>query len=201
MGIPPAAAAATTALIRRGLRLEYATLGWNVVGCIIVGVAAIAARSVTLAGFGLDSLIEIFASVVVVWELTGTGKGRERVALRLIGAAFFVLAMYLLVQTAFTLVSRTHANHSPLGIVWLAATTLVMLALARGKEATGRALGNAVLTTEAHVTRIDAALAGAVLLGLLLNALAGWWWADPLAGLVIVYYGVREGIAAWWSEE
>jgi len=204
MGIRPTAAAAATAtarsLIRRGLRLEYATLGWNVVGCIIVGVAAVAARSVALAGFGLDSLIEIFASVVVVWELTGTGKGRERVALRLIGTAFFVLAVYLLVQMAFTLIGQTHANHSPLGIVWLAATTLVMFALARGKETTGRALGNAVLTTEAHVTSIDAALAAAVLLGLLLNALAGWWWADPLAGLVIVYYGVREGIAAWRSE-
>lgn len=189
-----------TALLRRGLLLEYATLGWNVVGCVIVGFAAVAARSVALAGFGLDSLIEIFASIVVVWELTGTNEGRERRALRLIGVAFLALALYILLQLIVTLVSRSHPQTSPLGIVWLAVTFIAMLVLAWGKGITGRQLGNMVLTTEAHVTRIDATLAGAVLIGLVLNALLGWWWADPLAGLVIVYYGVREGVAALRGE-
>ncbi len=88
-----------TRLLRRGLQLEYLTLGWNVVGAVAIFLTAFAARSVALAGFGLDSLIEIFASGVVVWQLTGTAANRERRALRLIGAAFFALAIYVLVQS------------------------------------------------------------------------------------------------------
>lgn len=186
-----------THLLRRGLYLEYMTLGWNVVGTIVVVLAAIAAHSVALAGFGLDSLIEIFASVIVVWQLTGANKDRERPALRLIGGAFVALALYILGQTAYTLLTRSHPAPSLGGIVWLAATLIAMLLLSRGKRVTGRQLGNPVLMTEAHVTLIDAALAAAVLAGLILNALLGWWWADPLAGLVIVYYGFKEGWAAW----
>ncbi len=186
-----------TALVRRGLGLEYATLGWTVVGCAIVIAAALAARSVALAGFGLDSVIEIFASVVVVWQLTGASRERERRALRLIGVAFFLLALYVFGQFIVTLVTQTRPDTSPLGIGWLAATLVAMLCLAYGKRMTGRALGNPVLTTEAHVTLIDALLAAAVLVGLVLNALFGWWLADPLAGLVIVYYGIKEGRTAW----
>ena len=189
------------ALRKRGLLLEYATLGWNVVGVGIVIVAAIAARSVALAGFGLDSLIEIFASVVVVWQLKGVNEHRERWALRLIGWAFYALAVYILIQAAYALVRDVRPGTSVLGIVWLAATLIAMLLLASGKRATGTQLGNAVLMTEAHVTLIDAYLAGAVLIGLVLNALFGWWWADPLAGLVIVYYGIKEGLAAWGDED
>ncbi len=184
-------------LLRRGLYLEYATLGWNVVGVVIVAVAALAARSVALAGFGLDSLIEIFASVVVVWQLKGVNQRRERRALRLIGGAFFALAVYILGQEAVTILSGVRPTTSLGGIVWLAATCVAMLLLARGKGVTGRQLGNPVLQTESRVTLIDAALAAAVLTGLVLNAVAGWWWADPLAGLVIVYYGVKEGWTAW----
>lgn len=190
-----------TVLLRRGLRLEYATLGWNVVGVGIVITAAIAAHSVALAGFGLDSLIEIFASVIVVWQLKCINDGRERRALRLIGGAFFALAIYILAQAGYVLLARARPDTSISGIIWLAATLIAMLLLAAGKRQTGKHLGNAVLTTEAHVTLIDAYLAAAVLVGLLLNALLDWWWADPLAGFVIVYYGIREGIAAWRGEE
>jgi hypothetical protein len=188
-------------LLRRGLYLEYATLGWNVVGVVIVVAAAVAARSVALAGFGLDSLIEIFASVIVVWQLAGVNQHRERRALRLIGGAFFALAVYILGQEAFTFISGIRLTTSVGGIVWLAATLIAMLLLAQGKRITGRQLSNPVLATEAHVTLIDAYLAAAVLVGLILNAVAGWWWADPLAGLVIVYYGVKEGWTAWHGEE
>jgi divalent metal cation (Fe/Co/Zn/Cd) transporter len=187
-------------LIRRGLLLEYLTLGWNVVGVVIVVAAAYAARSVALAGFGLDSLIEIFASIIVVWQLLGVNQQRERLALHLIGAAFFALALYILAQIAVTLLSQTHPAPSIGGIAWLAATFIAMLLLAYGKRVTGKQLGNVVLMTEGHVTLIDAYLAGAVLIGLILNALFGWWWADPLASLVIVYYGIREGIHAWRPE-
>jgi divalent metal cation (Fe/Co/Zn/Cd) transporter len=186
------------ALLRRGLWLEYATLAWNVVGSVLVLGAAMLARSVALAGFGLDSLLEIFASVVVVWQLTGSAtEQRERRALRLIGAAFFALAVYVLAQSTYTLLNQAHPATSPGGIVWLALTLVAMLALAWGKARTGQALENTVLQTEARVTLVDAYLAGAVLLGLVLNAVLGWWWADPLAGLVIVYYGAREGWHAW----
>jgi len=183
-------------LIRRCLALEYATLGWNVVGVGIVIWAAILARSVALAGFGLDSLIEIFASVIVVWQLTGTQQQRERTALRSIGVAFFALGFYILGQIIVTILARTHPATSVMGIVWLTLTLVAMVGLALGKRRTGAQLRNPVLQTEAKVTLIDALLAAAVLGDLLLNALLGWWWTDPLAGLVIVYYGFREGLHA-----
>jgi CubicO group peptidase (beta-lactamase class C family) len=185
-----------SALLRRGLRLEYGTLGWNVVGLAVLAATAIAARSVALAGFGLDSLIEIGASVVVVWELSGSDPARERRALRLIGVAFLALASYLAVQASVVLAVHHHAAQSPVGIAWTGASALVMFALAAGKARTGRALDNPVLISEGRVTFVDGLLASAVLAGLVLNATLGWWWADPLAGFVIVVYGVREGSAA-----
>jgi divalent metal cation (Fe/Co/Zn/Cd) transporter len=169
----PATGADTARLLRRGLRLEYATLAWNVVGCVVVLVSAWVARSVALAGFGLDSVIEIFASIVVVWQLTGADKARERTALRLIGTAFLALAVYILIQSDYTLFAGIRPDPSPGGMVWLALTCVAMLALAYGKDRTGRALGNPVLQSESRVTVVDGALAGAVLLGLLLNAVMG----------------------------
>jgi len=183
---------ARTALPRRGLALEYATLGWNIAGIIVLGFAAIAARSVALAGFGLDSLIEIGASTVVIWELSGTGEQRQRLGLRLIGYAFAALAVYLLAQSTLILASGYHPRHSVPGIIWTAATAAVMFALAAGKARTGRALDNPVLQTEGRVTMVDGILAAAVLLGLVLNAAFGWWWADPAAGYILVFYAVRE---------
>ena len=135
-------------LVKRGLRLEWATLGWNVVGIIVLAIAAVTARSVALAGFGLDSLIEIGASTVVIWELSGTGTGRQERALRLIGCAFAGLAVYLLVQSTVVLATGYHPRHSVPGIVWTAVTAAVMFALAAGKTRTGRALDNPVLRTE-----------------------------------------------------
>lgn len=180
------------ALLRRGLRLEYLTLAWNVVGTVVVVLAAIAAHSVALIGFGIDSLIEIFASMVVIWHLKDVGRDRERPALRLIGVAFLALALYVLIQAIRTMVTRAHPGASMSGIAWLAATLIAMLLLSWGKQRTGNLLDNPVLMTEAHVTLIDAYLAAAVLVGLILNAATGWWWADPCAGLVIVYYGFQE---------
>jgi divalent metal cation (Fe/Co/Zn/Cd) transporter len=180
------------ALLRRGFALEYATLAWNVAGIVVLAIAALAARSVALAGFGLDSLIEIGASTVVIWELSGTGEDRQRRGLRLIGYAFAALAAYLLAQSTVVLATGYHPRHSPPGIAWTAVTAAVMFALAAGKARTGRALGNPVLRTEGRVTMIDGILAAAVLAGLALNAAAGWWWADPAAGYVLVYYAARE---------
>lgn len=179
-------------LLRRGKALEAGTLAWNVVGIVVLALAAIAARSVALAGFGLDSLIEIGASTVVLWELSGTGEDRQRRALRLIAYAFLALAAYLTIQTVTVLATGFRPHHSSVGIAWTGVTAMVMFALAYGKRRVGAALQNPVLLTEARVTVIDGLLAASVLLGLALNAGLGWWWADPLAGLVIVHYAVRE---------
>jgi hypothetical protein len=109
--------AARRALVWRGFALEWATLGWNVAGIIVLAIAAVAARSVALAGFGLDSLIEIGASAVVIWELSGTGAQRQRRGLHLIGYAFAALAVYLLVQSTVVLAAGYHPRHSVLGII------------------------------------------------------------------------------------
>jgi divalent metal cation (Fe/Co/Zn/Cd) transporter len=186
-----------TMLMRRGLRLEYATLGWNVLEIGFLAFAAIMARSVALAGFALDSCIEIFASLVVVWQLTGSATPeREHRAVRLIGFAFLGLALYLVGQTAVTLAAGIRPESSPLGIGWLAATVVAMFTLAAAKGHTGRALGNLTLQTEAKVTMIDGTLAATILVGLVLNAALGWWWADLAGGFVIIGYGLREGSVA-----
>jgi divalent metal cation (Fe/Co/Zn/Cd) transporter len=179
-------------LLRRGFALEWITLGWNVAGIVVLAAAALGARSVALAGFGLDSLIEIGASTVVIWELSGSGEARQRRALRMIGAAFALLAVYLLIQSTWVLAAGYHPGHSLAGIGWTAITAVAMFALAAGKARTGSALGNPVLSTEGRVTMIDGILATAVLAGLALNAGLGWWWADPAAGYVLVIYAARE---------
>jgi divalent metal cation (Fe/Co/Zn/Cd) transporter len=190
--VAPADDLASKNLLRRGFALEYATLAWNVAGIAVLAAAATFARSIALAGFGLDSLIEIGASLVVIWELSGTGAERQRRGLRLIGYAFATLAIYLLVQSTLVLAAGYHPRHSVLGIIWTAATAAAMFVLAAGKARTGRALDNRVLCTEGRVTMIDGILAAAVLAGLVLNAALGWWWADPAAGYVLVYYAARE---------
>ena len=183
------------ALTMRGLRLEYATLGWNIIEIGFLIYAAVSARSVALAGFAIDSFIEIFASIVVVGELKGRADpDRERRAVRRIGIAFFGLALYIAVQAVLTVAFAIHPDPSPLGIAWLAATVLVMFALAWGKQRTGRELANPVLLAEAKVTVVDGSLAGGILAGLLLNAAFGWWWADVLGGVILVAYGLREGL-------
>lgn len=182
-------------LTARGLRLEYATLGWNVLEIGFLVFAAVSARSVALAGFATDSAIEIFASLVVVGELRATTDPvREQRNVRRIGIAFFGLSVYIAAQAVVTLVAGIRPEPSPLGIAWLAATVIMMWALAWGKHRTGRELGNPVLLAESKVTVIDGALAAGILVGLLLNAVFGWWWADVAAGGILVVYGFREGM-------
>jgi len=184
-------------LLRRGLYLEYITLAWNIIGSGLVLAVAVSTGSVAFAGFGIDSLIEIFASIVVVWQLKSIGKQHERRALRLISVAFFALAIYVLLQSGNTLLTQIHPQTSVVGIIWLSATLIVMLLLAWGKYQIGKSLNNTVLLTEGRVTLVDAYLAASVLVGVLLNSLFGLWWADPLAALIVVYYGIREGLHAW----
>ena len=195
--VPPLMAEYRDQLLQRGLRLEYATLGWNVLEIGFLAYAAVVARSVALAGFALDSFIEIFASIVVVWRLKGTyDEERERHAERLIGYAFLSLALYLTSQTIVTLIAGIRPDSSPLGIAWLAATVVAMFTLATMKARTGKQLDHRVLIAESKVTMIDGSLAAAILVGLVLNAAFGWWWADLAGGIVIIGYGLREGVHA-----
>jgi Co/Zn/Cd efflux system component len=142
----------------------------------------------------VETLFPGAQAALVLWELSGTGEARQRRALRLIGVAFIALAIYLIVQSTVALLDNHHDSPNVGGIVWTGLTALIMFGLAAGERRTGRALGNPVLETEGRVTVIDGMLAAAVLAGITLDLVLGWWWADPVVGYVIVYYAVREAI-------
>ncbi len=161
-------------------------------GAGVVLAAAVIAGSVALAGFGVDSLIEIGASAVVIWQLREVAPVSEELALRLIGGAFVALSVYLGAYAAYALATHAEPAGSPFGMGWLAATVVAMVVLGVGKARTGVALRHPVLRAEARVTLVDAALAAAVLVGIAADTILGWWWADPVAGLVIVAYSITE---------
>lgn len=192
----------TQRLRRRGLRLEYATIAWNVVeGFFTIGLG-IFAGSIALVAFGLDSIIEVFASSVVVWHEQRSDSPPERTAraLRLIAIAFFTLAAFLTVIAVIRLVGGAIPDESPIGIAYLTLTVIVMFTLARMKRSTGKALDSRPLLAEARVTYLDAALAGGIMIALVLFAAFEWWWADPLAALVVAGFAVSEGLEAWDGE-
>jgi divalent metal cation (Fe/Co/Zn/Cd) transporter len=193
-------ASQAASLVRRGLLLEYLTIAWSVLSAAVATVAGIAAGSTALLGFGLDSVIEVFAGAVVVWQLRGTTGGRDRPALRLIGVTFLLLAAYVLGQALRSLLTQSRPEDSVVGIALTAGALVVMVLLGTAKRRTGSTLGNPVLLTEAKVTLIDAGLAATLLAGLVLNAAVGWWWADPLAALFLVALAVKEGLEALHGE-
>jgi divalent metal cation (Fe/Co/Zn/Cd) transporter len=184
-------------LLNRGLQLEYFTLAWNIIGVVITAYAAVKAHSIAIGSFGLDSIIEIGASTVVIWELTNTKENVRPKALRLIGGSFYAIAVYILLQVVYLFVIGSHPHASVIGIVWTAITLIVMLALAQSKRIVGTKLDNPVLITEGKVTLVDAYLAGSVMVGLIVNATLHFWWADLAAALIIVFYGCKEGKAAF----
>ena len=198
MSSPNASQAAT--LVRRGLLLEYLTIAWSILSAVVATAAGIAAGSIALIGFGLDSVIEVFAGAVVVWQLRGVTGGRDRLALRLIGVAFLLLAAYVLVQSLRSLLTQARRESSVTGIALTAGALAVMTALGIAKRRTGFRLGNPVLLTEAKVTLIDAGLSATLLAGLVLNAALGWWWADPLVALGLAALAVKEGVEALRGE-
>lgn len=184
-------------LEHRGLRLEYATIAWNAVEMVVTIGLGIAARSLALIAFGLDTMVELFASGVVVWHLRHIGRHSDRItarALRLVAAAFFVLALVVAAGAVWAIVTRSAPDESPLGIAYLALTAVVMLSLGAAKRATANRLGSEPLAAEARMSIIDAALAVGVLLGLAANALFGWWWADPIAAVVVAIAAAHEGL-------
>ena len=192
----------TSRLRRRGFWLEYASMTWMTVEATVAIVSGLIASSIALIGFGLDSVIEFFAAAVVVWQLQGTvSQERETRALRLIGGTFFVLAAYLTIESITDLVSQHRPGQSTAGIAVTAAALVVMPLLALAKRRTGQQLGNQVLIADAAESAFCAVTSAAALIGIGLNAWLGWWWADPVAALVIAGLAVREGIEAWTPDD
>ena len=188
-------------LRRRAFWLEYVTIGWNSIEAVVAVAFGLAARSIALVGFGLDSLVEVFAASVVVWQLRGVSEERERRALRLIAFSFFALSVYVTIEAVRDLFVRAEASESVPGIVLAAISLVVMPLLALGKNRTGREMQSATLLADSKETLLCSYLSAILLIGLLLNATVGWWWADPLAGLGIAYLAVREGLEAWRGDD
>ncbi|HEX9122417.1 MAG TPA: cation transporter [Actinomycetota bacterium] len=188
-------------LQRRALLLEYATIAWNLGEAVFTIALGIAAGSLALVGFGTDSIIEVFASGVVVWHVrpghASDHPERTRLALRLVAGAFLCLAVVLAGASIRNLAVGQHAGESPIGIAYLAVTALVMLGLAVAKRRTAVALDSAPLRSEASMTFLDAILSTATLTGLALNAVLGWWWADPAAALVVAVAALNEARENW----
>ena len=192
-------------LVRRALVLEAATLAWMVVEAAVAIGAGVAARSVALTTFGLDSLIELASAGVLVWRLRvefGSGDGErvaiaERRATRLAGGGLLLLCVYVLATSALSLLSNTHAGGSIVGIAVSGAAVLVMPLLGMSKRRLAAGLNSAALRADAAETIACAYLAATTLVGLVLNVVFGWWWADTVAGLLLIVWLVREAREAF----
>lgn len=179
------------------MRLEYITIAWNVVEMVVSIGLGVAARSLALVAFGLDTMVELFASGVVVWHLRHPGRNSDHVtarALRLVATAFFLLGGVVTVSALWAMINRSRPDESPFGVAYLGLTVVVMLTLGIAKRRAGRELGSEPLEAEARMSVIDAALALAVLGGLAANVAFGWWWADPVAALLVAAAALHEGI-------
>lgn len=192
---------AAARLRRRGLWLEYTGMAWLTVEAAVAISAGILASSVALVGFGLDSVLEFGAAIIVVWQLRGDGHERETRAVKLIGVTFFALAAYLAVEGIRDLAVQARPGPSAPGLAITAAALVVMPLLALAKYRTGQALGNRTLTADAAESAFCAFTSGAALAGIGLNAALGWWWADPAAGLAIAALAVKEGLEAWTDDD
>ncbi len=190
-------------MVRRGRRLEYLTLGWNLVEAVIAIGSGMAAGSTALIGFGIDSLIESTSGAVLLWRLSTDARGdlREERALKLVGLSFLLLAAWVGWEAVSTLVIREEPDESLVGIVLAAVSLVVMPILARAKRKVAVGLGSRALEADSRQTDLCAYLSAILLMGLSLNALFGWWWADPAAALVMVPIIAREGVNALRGEE
>jgi divalent metal cation (Fe/Co/Zn/Cd) transporter len=185
-------------LTRRVRLLVAATITYNVVEAIVAIVAGTAASSAALIGFGLDSVIEVASALAVAWQFSGVDpQARERTALKVIAVSFFALAAYITVESVRSLTGAEPAEHSMVGIVLAAVSLLVMPLLSAAQRRAGRELGSASAVADSKQTLLCTYLSGMLLVGLLLNSLFGWSWADPVVALVIAAVAVTEGRTAW----
>ncbi|ALD14324.1 cation transporter [Clavibacter capsici] len=192
-------APARRTLLQRRIRwIVAATITYNVIEAIIAITAGTVASSTALIGFGLDSIVEVLSAAAVAWQFAAPDpEKRERVTLRVIAVSFFGLAAYVSVDAVLALTGIREPDHSPVGIILAAVSLAIMPFLSLLERRTGTELGSASAIADSKQTLICSYLSAAVLLGLVLNLVFGWTWADPVAGLIIVVFAVREGLEAW----
>ncbi|PYU68411.1 MAG: hypothetical protein DMG52_31610 [Acidobacteria bacterium] len=188
-----------TAVVRRGRRLEHFTIAWNAMEGLGAVVAGAIAGSISLVGFGMDSFIEVTSGSVLLWRMSVDAQVQrrelnERRALRIVGVCFLVLAAYITYESVLELWSRRAPEHSIPGIVLACVSLVVMPLLSRAKRKVGRALGSAAMHADARQTEFCTYLSAILLVGLLLNAFFGLWWADPVAAFIMVPIIAKEGI-------
>ena len=187
------------AVVRHGRRLEYFTIGWNGLEGLVAVVAGAIAGSISLVGFGLDSFIEVTSGAALLWRMSVDAdvqrhERNERRALKIVGTCFLALAAYIAYESVIDLWSKKAPEHSIPGIVLACISLVVMPLLSRAKRRVGRALGSAAMHADAKQTEFCTYLSAILLAGLLLNAMFGLWWADPVAGLIMVPIIAKEGI-------
>lgn len=195
-----------SALVRRGLLLNYIGLGYNSMEGVVAIAAGLVAGSVALVGFGIDSVIEVSASVAAQWRLRADVDPRrrrevERITLRIIGISFLTLAAYVAYDSVASLYRHERPDESPLGIALASVSLLVMPLLVRAKRRVAAGLGSRALDADASQTALCTYLSAILLVGLALNALLGWWWADPVAALIMVPIIAREGVEGLRGED
>jgi len=197
-----ALAAERRAVLQRRIRwVVAATIGYNVVEAVVALAAGRAASSAALVGFGLDSVVEVLSAAAVAWQFSAPDpEARERTAMRIIAVSFLGLAAFVTVDAARSLLGGAEPERSTVGIVLAAVSLLVMPGLSWFERRTGRELGSASAVADSHQTLLCSYLSAALLAGLVLHSALGWWWADPVAALVIAGFAVREGIEAWHGD-
>lgn len=194
----PVSTARRLLLQRRVRWIVAATITYNIIEAVVAISAGSVASSTALIGFGLDSIVEVLSAAAVAWQFAGRDPAaRERTALKVIAVSFFGLAVYVTVDAILALTGIREPEHSTVGIVLAAVSLAVMPFLSLVERRTGTELGSASAIADSKQTLVCSYLSAAVLIGLLLNTLFGWTWADPVAGLVVVIFAVREGLEAW----
>ena len=193
------------AVAQRGKRLEYFTIAWNSLEGLVAVVAGALAGSISLVGFGIDSFIEVTSGTVLLWRMSVDADVRkrertEKVSLRIVGACFLGLAVYVGYESISDLVSKKAPEHSIPGIVLASISLVVMPVLSRAKKKVGNELESAAIHADAKQTDFCVYLSAILLLGLVLNAALGWWWADPTAALIMVPLVAKEGVQAMKGE-
>jgi divalent metal cation (Fe/Co/Zn/Cd) transporter len=198
---PVLGSARQAVLTRRVRLLVAATIAYNIVEAVVAITAGTLASSTALIGFGLDSVIEVASAAAVAWQFSGSDpEERERVALKVIAVSFFLLAAYVTVESVRALFGAEAAEHSTVGIVLAALSLIIMPLLSYAQRRAGRELGSASAVADSKQTLLCTYLSGVLLVGLLLNSLFGWSWADPAVALVIAVVAIREGREAWRGE-
>lgn len=186
-------------IAKRGVRLEYFTIAWNGLEGLVAVVAGGIAGSISLVGFGIDSFIEVTSGTTLLWRMSvdpdeHQRERSERLSIRIVGASFLALATYVAYEAVSDLLGRKVPNHSIPGIILACVSLVVMPILSRAKKRVGSELGSAAMRADARQTDFCVYLSSILLAGLLLNTALGWWWADPVAALIMVPIIAKEGV-------